>query len=64
MRASSRNSVLSSAMCKTMSVPRSDFSVASIEYSGDPSQLHLTGVASSRWLHVTMSTCLATMKAE
>ena len=48
MRPSSRNSLFSSSMCSTMSVPRSAFSAGSSVNSGVPSQLHFTASAPSR----------------
>lgn len=47
-----------------MSVPRSAFSAASIVYSGEPSQLHLTATAPSLNDLVIISTFLDTMKDE
>ena len=60
---SSKNSVESSAMCKTISVPLSDFSCSTSVYSGDPSQDQCAAGSSLKDL-VIMSTLSATINAE
>ena len=63
MRFSSRNSLQSSSMCSTMSVPRSVRSASVSVNSGEPSHVHFTALAPSLYERVMMSTLLATMKA-
>ena len=49
---------------RVITEPRSLLSLSSMEYSGEPSQVHLTALAPSFQLRVSMVTLEATMKAE
>ena len=61
---SSKNSSESSAICKIISVPLVFFLAAEMVYSVDPSQTHLAASDLSWYDFDTISTSLATMKAE
>ena len=58
------NSSESSSRWRVMTVPRSSFLQAFIVYSGEPSQLQMTGLAPSCQERVSIVTFFATMKAE